>query len=229
MQEIAITLIQNDPLLIASMAASLVGLFLWYLYRGFIHNNYRRIQWFRRFFLPHVTLLLREISKRREDIDLNDVYVESKAYPGEQVFDLRLAGEESWEKKVEEIGDYLIKDEHFRPEVILTSLAKHPEGYPEVGNFVLTAPNKNRSSFGRYGVFKEIMIMFTSKYQLHLRLYYDENKHRILFHTHHEMNPYNPLYAKKHLKGKELNYGRGKMLFRKYKDNIRKFGVELIE
>jgi len=226
--EVAIEIVQTNPLFVASALASLVGLTLYYLYRGFIHENYQRIKWFRRLFLPHITLLLRNVDKNNKRVDLSRLYVETEAQPEEEVFDLRLSEDNTRQEAVDKIGDYLIS-ENFRPEVILASLAKHPEGYPEVGNFVLTAPEKNHDTIAGYGVFKEIFKMFTSKYQLHIRLYYDENKHRILFHAHHELNPYNPLYAKKHFNSVEFNMKKGVKLFRKYREGIRQFGVELIE
>jgi hypothetical protein len=226
--EVAIEIIQANPLFVASALASLVGLTLYYLYRGFIHENYQRIEWFRRLFLPHITLLLRNVDENNKRVDLSRLYVETEAQPEEEVFDLRLSEDDTREEAVGKIGDYLIS-EKFRPEVILASLAKHPEGHPEVGNFVLTAPDKNHDALVGYGVFKEIYRMLTSKYQLHLRLYYDEDKHRILFHAHHELNPYNPIYAKKHFNSVEFNMKKGVKLFRKYREGIRQFGVELIE
>jgi len=229
MQEIATEVLQTDPLFIAASIASLLGLGLYFGYRGFIHENYQRIKWFRRLFLPHITLLLRKGDKKLDGVDLSRLYVETNARPEEEVFDLRLREEDRMNGVVEAVGSYLIKEENFRPEVILTSNANHSEGYPEVGNFVLTAPEKSHDYFARYGVFREIFRMFTSKYQLHVRLYYDQDKHRILFHAHHELNPYNLIYAKKHFNGVQFNIRRGVELFRRYKDGISEHGVELIE
>jgi hypothetical protein len=205
-----------------------VALISYYLYRGFIHENYQRIKWFRRLFLPHITLLLRQVDDQRKDVDLSKLYVETEAQPEEEVFDLRLSEDVTRGDAVNNIGDYLIS-EKFRPEVILASLAKHPEGYPEVGNFVLTGPQKRHDTLVGYGIFQEIFRMFTSKYQLHVRLYYDQDKHRILFHAHHELNPYNPLYAKKHFNSVQFNIRRGVEMFRRYKERVSEYGVELIE
>ena len=228
MQEIVTEIILSDPLFFASAAASIVGLLLWYLYRGFIVNNYTRIKWFRRLFFPHVSVLLRIADRRKENIDLSRLYVETETREDEYAFTLYLDESDDEHDVIESIGGYLI-DNKFRPEVLLTSLANHPEGYPEVGNFVLSGPEKSHPSLVGYGVFTEIIRMLLSKWQLHLRIYYDSDKHRLLFYVHREYNAYNPLYAKKHLDGKHVSGKEGVELFKQHSDGIEEFGVELIK
>lgn len=227
MQEILMGLLQ-EPLLIATCITSVVGLVTYHLYGGFIRENYMQIKWFRRLFLPHVTRLMNKIDEENEDIDLDGVYVESELVDAEHVFDLYLDESDNMQNVRREVGETLI-DNHFRPEVLLASLATNPQGEIEVGNFVLTAPQKNHSDVSGYGRLYDIFTMFVSKYQLHVRIFYDRDKHRLRFYAHHELNPYNPIYSKRHLEGEEMNYTKGVSMFKKYKDEIAEYGVEVVE
>lgn len=217
-----------DPLFVVAGIASLVGLGLYYGYSGFINENYTRIKWFRRLFLPHVTRAVEQFDEEYEYIDMDDVDVETNIRDREHVFDLYLDESKSKEHSISNIGDELIS-QHFRPEVILASLGRDPEDRGEVGNFVLTAPIKNHTDVPVMGRLYDIFVMFTSKYQLHVRIYYDEDKHRLRFYAHHELNAYNPLYAKRHLEGVEFDAELGVEMFREYKDDIEQYGVELVE
>lgn len=228
MQEIAIGFVTSNPLLVASAVASFIGIALWYLYRGFVLRNYTRIKWFRRLLLPHITILLKLVDRRNPEFDLSRLYVETEAQPEEKAFQLFLDESDDENEVVKEIGEYLIS-EKFRPEVILTSLAEHPKDYPEMGNFVLTAPEKNHSAVVGYGVFTELFRMFTSKWQLHVRMYYDRDKHRLSFYAHKEYNSYNPIYALRHFKGEEISASEGVELLDNYADDIEEYGVELVE
>lgn len=227
MQEFVKTLILSEPLLFASMAASLVGLILWYLYRGFIVENYTRIKWFRRILLPHISLFLRHADKKADGWDLSKLYVETSVSEREHAFDIQLNETNDSHKKLKEVGDILIS-ERFRPEVILTSLAEHPDELEEKGNFVLTAPNKSHPKIPGYGIFYEIFVMLTSKYQLHVRYYYDQETNKIRFYCHYELNAYNPLYSKKHFKGEDVDVALGvEMMKQWYSSEFSKVGTVL--
>ena len=217
-----------DPLFVVAGIAALMGLALYYGYSGFINKNYTQIKWFRRLFLPHVTRAINQLDEQYDDIDMQGVYVETNVREREHVFDLHLDESDTMTEGVKKVGDELIS-QHFRPEVILASLGRDPENQGEVGNFVLTAPEKNHTDVPVMGRLYDIFVMFTSKYQLHVRIYYDENKHRLRFYAHHELNPYNPLYAKKHLQAKDFNTQKGVRMFEQYKKDIEQYGVELVE
>lgn len=229
MEDFAIGIVQNNPLLVASVIASIVGVTIYYLYRGFILQNYQRIKWFRRLLLPHISLILRQVDKRNKDVDLSKLYVTTDVLEGrEHIGDLYLEEGEKQDEVVEDVGSYLIENK-FRPEVILTSVAEHEDDIPEVGNFVLTAPMKTRDVLPGYGVFTEVFRMLTSKYQLHVRMYYDKEKHRLRFYGHHELNPYNPLFAKGHFNSEDFDSSLGVSMFRRdYFGDLEKFGVELV-
>lgn len=225
MQEFVDLLISN-PLFVAGALASFVGLFIYWSYGGFINENYRRIKWFRRLFLPHITALLHIIDEENEDIDLEGVYVETDVLDKEHAFDLYLREGTHYLGPLKGVTSTLI-DNHFRPEVILASLGTNSTGNQEVGNFVLTAPEKAHPDATGLGRLYDIIKMFTSKYQLHVRIFYDEDKHRLRFYAHHELNPYNPLYAKRHLEAEEFDEYKGVRLLRKYSEDMLKYGVEV--
>jgi hypothetical protein len=218
MQEMVVEIVQNNPLFVASALASLVGISLYYLYRGFINENYQKIKWFRRLLLPHITIALRHLDEEYEEYDLSKLYVETESNKSEYVFSLKPYKTEA----PQTLGKRLISN-GFRPEVILTSLAKHPEGYPEVGNYVLSGPEKNHGSHG-HGVWRELFNMFLSKWQLHVRYYFNEEDNEYLFYAHKEYNPYNPLYAAKHLRGEKIDVEEGGKLLLQYTDEFETFG-----
>jgi hypothetical protein len=217
-----------DPLFVVAALASFLGILLYYTYGGFINENYTRIKWFRRLFLPHITRAIKNIDKQYENVDMSGLYVETNVRDREHVFDLYLDEETTKEQGLNSVGGELISN-HFRPEVILASLATNPEGEAEDGNFVLTAPSRNHTDVSVFGRIYDIMVMFISKYQLHVRIYYDEDKHKLEFYAHHEMNPYNPLYAERHFEAKEFNVDKGVEMFKEYKDDMNQYGVELVE
>lgn len=221
-------LLATDPFFVVTAIVSLVGLSLYYLYGGFIEENHAQIKWFRRLFLPHVTKLLHDIDEQNEDIDLDGLYVETNIHQREHVFDLYLDERVHREGGIEMVSEELIKN-HFRPEVILASLGNNPQDKAELGNFVLTAPMNNHPDVPVMGRLYDIFVMLVSKYQLHVRIYYDEDKHRLRFYAHHELNPYNPRYAKKHLQGEEMDIPLGVEMFKKYKEDISQYGVEVTE
>lgn len=221
--------VASDPLMFAAGLASLVGLFMYWSYGGFINENYQRIKWFRRLFLPHITRLLHKIDEENENIDLDGAYVETQILESEHAFDLYLR---------ESSRDYLIPltgvsetliDNHFRPEVILASLGTSPEGYVEVGNFALTAPEKKKVDMTGIARLNDIITMFVSRYQLHVRIFFDPEKHRLRFYAHHEYNPYNPFHAKDHLEAKKFNPRKGVKMFKEYADELERYGVEIVE
>jgi hypothetical protein len=229
MQQVLTEIVMNNPLLIASVAASLSGAVVYFLYKGFITQNYQRIKWFRRLLLPHISLILRQVDKNNKDVDLSKLYVQTEILEDkEHIGDLYLGEGDKRDEVVGQVGDYLIES-RFRPEVILTPLAEHEDDLPEVGNFVLTAPNRNRDVLPGYGVFTEIFRMLTSKYQLHIRMYYDKEKHRLRFYGHYELNPYNPLYAKKHFNSVDYDSRLGVKIFRRdYAEKLSKYGIEWV-
>lgn len=226
MQEFASELALSNPMFIASGVASLIGLTLWFLYRGFITENFTRIQWLRRLLFPHLSLFLRKADKNAEGYDLSKLYVETVVTKPEHAFDLYLPEDKTEDTATQEIGEYLIS-EGFRPEVILTSLAEHPKEFPEMGNFVLTAPRKTHPSVPGYGIFYELFHMLISKRQLHVRFYHNTNSHSFEFFVHEEYNPYNPLYAKRHFDSEEFSPEDGVELIAEYEDEIAEYGVEL--
>lgn len=216
----------SDPLLLVAGLASLVGLFVYWSYDGFIHENYTHIKWFRRLLLPHVTRLLKKAEKDGDFF--KGIYVETDTLDSEHVFDLYLEESRMKEGALDAVGDTLIEN-HFRPEVLLASLGSNSSGLEEVGNFVLTAPNKNHPDSTGLGRIYDIVVMFISKYQLHVRIFYDPEKHRLRFYAHYELNPYNPFYAQKHLDAEEFDIDKGVEMFREYADELEKYGIEVVE
>jgi len=175
----------SDPLLIASVVASLVGLTLFYLYGGFIQQNYTKIKWFRRLFLPHLRNFIEHLDEEHEDVDLSEIRkVETSVSEEEHVFDLYLREEEYQEGVMLALGKFLTMHRHFRPEILLSSIGNNPDDLYEVGNFVLTAPEKNHTDAPALGRLYDIVVMFTSKYQLHVRVFYDDRSHRFRFYAH---------------------------------------------
>lgn len=218
----------TDPLFFAAALASLIGISIYWLYGGFIDQNYNKIKWFRRLLLPHVTRAIRTIDEENKEYDLSCLYVETKALDREHVFDLYIDEDESKEQALSNVGDELISH-HFRPEVILASLAENSDGNAEDGNFVLTAPTSNHPNSTGIGRLYDIIVMLTSKYQLHVRIFHDADKHRLRFYAHHELNPYNPFFALDHFEAKEFDTETGVRMFGRYKEDLEKHGVELIE
>lgn len=217
-----------DPLFVVAAVASLFALSMYYMYGGFIYENYGKIKWFRRLFLPHVTRIIGLMDERYDQVDLSDLEkVETNIREREHVFDLYLDEAQTKETALKAVGYELIS-QHFRPEVILSSLGTDPDGDGEDGNFVLTAPSRSHSDVPVLGRIYDILIMFLSKYQLHVRIYYDEDKHRLRFYAHHELNPYNPFFAKDHLEAKEFDVDKGVEMFSEYEDDISSYGVEVV-
>jgi hypothetical protein len=210
LEDIAITVLSQDPMFYASAVASLIGLTLWYLYRGFIVENYQRLKWLRRILFPHLSILLR-VADDKTEVDLGKLYVTTKIHDYEFVDEVQLPKDTIEEEANETVKDYLMS-QSFRPELILSSIAEHPKGYPEVGNFVLTAPEKNHPSVPAYGIFYELFHMLISKYQLHVRYYYNEDDNSYEFYAHKELNPYNPLYAKGHFNSEDFDAEEGVQL-----------------
>lgn len=227
MQEIVVELTSN-PLLVAAAIASFIGLFIYWSYGGFINENYRRIKWFRRLFLPHVTRILKVIDDQNENTDFDGVYVKTDILSQEHAFDLFLEEEKTKDEVIDDVGNELLKH-NFRPEVILASLGTNPAGRNEIGNFVLTAPEKEHFNAIGIGRVYEIIMMFMSKHQLHIRIFYDPEKHRLRFYAHYELNPYNPFVAKRHLQGKSINFRKGVDMAREYAPELEKYGVEVVK
>lgn len=228
-QELTELLATTDPLFIVAGIASFIGIGIYYLYGGFLTENYTQVKWFRRLFLPHVSNLVKAYDERNKNIDLSQLSkTETKTLDSEHVFDLHLKDQYTKETANKLIGDELIKN-HFRPELILASVGRQESSEElEFGNFVLTAPEKNHPDTTGLGRLYDIIVLFTSKYQLHVRYFYDEEKHRIRFYAHYELNPYNPLYAKKHLEAEGFDVEKGVNMFREYKDDIKQYGVEVV-
>ncbi len=229
MQQFVESLTSTDPIFIAAALASLIGISLYYLYGGLLNENYTKIKWFRTLFLPHVSNLVKEIDERNEDIDISSLSkTETTTLDREHVFDLYLKEEYDENEVSRKIGKELIRN-HFRPEVILASVARQESSRElEMGNFVLTAPEKTHPDTIGLGRMYDLFVLFTSKYQLHVRYFYDKDSHKIRFYAHHELNPYNPLFAKDHLEAEEFDVEKGVGMFREYSDDIQKYGIELI-
>ena len=228
-QELTGLLATTDVLFIVAAIASIIGIGIYYLYGGFLTQNYKKIKWFRRLFLPHVSKIIKDYDESNENVDLSQLSkTETTTLDSEHVFDLHLKEDYTKETANKLIGNELIEN-HFRPEVILASVGRQQTSEElEIGNFVLTAPEKNHPDTIGLGKLYDIVLLFTSKYQLHVRYFYDEEKHRIRFYAHYELNPYNPLYAKKHLKAEKFNVEKGVEMFKGYKDDIKQYGVEIV-
>ena len=228
-QELTGLLATTDVLFIVAAIASVIGIGIYYLYGGFLTQNYKKIKWFRRLFLPHVSKIIKDYDESNKDVDLSQLSkTETTTLDSEHVFDLHLKEHYTKETANKLIGNELIEN-HFRPEVILASVGRQETSEElELGNFVLTAPEKNHPDTTGLGRLYDIVLLFTSKYQLHVRYFYDEEKHRIRFYAHHELNPYNPLYAKKHLEAEKFNVEKGVEMFKEYKDDIKQYGVEIV-
>lgn len=218
----------QEPMFFVAALASVVGMTLFWLYGGFLEQNYTKIKWFRRLFLPHISHLIARIDNEYEEVDLDHIYTETTVYDDEFVFDLYLPEEVTKEEAHRQIGDELIEN-HFRPEVLLASLASTQGGNPELGNFVLTAPEKNHPDTTGFGRLYDLFVMFVSKWQLHTRYYYVSDKHKISFYAHKELNPYNPLYALAHLRAEDFRQEEGVEMFKEYKDELEQYGVEIVE
>lgn len=196
--------------------ASVVGLVIYYLYyRGFIQDNYRHVKWFRRLVAPHLSVLLRRADKETPDTDLSRLYVETELSEEECVYSLSVEAENK-DDTLDKIEDVL-SSLHLRPEVVLTSVASDEEGNYAIANWVLTGPSKSKSDVRGVGVLYEILHLLVSKWQLHLRIVYKDGL--LKFYVHKEYNPYNPLFAKKHFVGKDIDIEEAKTYFR---ENIQK-------
>lgn len=207
-----------ENLTIIAALASIVAATIYYLFSGFIKGNYRQIKWFRRIFLPHVTWAL-----KKTDLD-DDVYVESPYRESEHLLDITDADKDfamPWFFFALKHTEEFLKVKGFRPEVLLASLKGRESDLDEVGNFILTAPEKRNKA--HYSKMRELLMLLTSKYQLHVRLLHDDDNEKLLMLVHHELNPYNPLYAKKHIDGKEFSPEKGREMFKE------KFGEEFDE
>lgn len=215
----------SNPLFYAATIASLFGLALHYLYyEGFIEENYREAKWFRRLFLPHITFLLHELDSEFDDYDLSKMYVETTVSESEHVLDIDISDADK-EEVLDGIESHLLAS-HYRPEVILSSLASTPDGYKEIGNWVLTAPEKNHTDLPAMGILHDALLMIGSKWQLHVRIFHNEEREMIEFYTHYEKNPYNPFHAPDHFKANGLDAERGKKLFRRKLAELHEKGLE---
>lgn len=194
----AFQMVSSDPMFLLAAAAAVIGITLHYLYGGFIEENHRKIIWFRRLLLPHFTFFLRQTDSSIEDVDLSRLYVETVVTDEEYVF----AIDDSW--SLDEISDVFL-EKKFRPEALLASLASDMEGRKEVGNWVLTAPRKDRNVSVRGSRLYEVVQLLTAKWQLHVRLFHDEEKGVYSVYAHYEYNPYCPLYAMKHFEAEGMN------------------------
>lgn len=200
----------QDPLFWACFVASLIGLAAWNLYGRFIYENYSRIKWFRRLFLPWITPFLENVDEELDEVDLSRLYVETDVSEDEKVLEVDIPHEDH-DIVMESLGEFFM-DNYFRPEVLLASLASDDEGKKEEGNWVLTAPSKKHTGMRLH----ELAIMLISKWQLHVRIFYNEEDETLSFYAHHEYNPYNPLLAKRHFNGDDVDVGLGKEMFRDY-------------
>lgn len=193
----------SDPLLIATVAASLFGIVIYTLYYdSVIRGNYSRIKWVRRTIAPHISYHL----KNEEGL-----YVETEVADSGKVLDLEVP-EGEVEDVLSSIED-ILKSQGFRPEVILASVGTTEDGYREIGNWVLTGPERKRTSEEFFFIPREVVRLVTSTWQLHLRIFYDEDDERLEFYVHYEYNPYCPPFAKKHFKGVGMDIEKGKQLF----------------
>lgn len=226
MEQIIAEFASKDPMFWVAALASVVGLTLYYLYSGYINKNYRHLKWLRRLFLPHVTRIIRKIDKSNEDIHLGGLYVESFSPKKYRVFDLYLSEDTTKEEAIECVDQKLLSN-HFRPEIILASLASNNEGNVELGNFVLTAPERKHPDVKGFGKLYDIAMMFAAKHQLHVRYYYDEDKHRLRFYAHYESNPYNPFISYQHYEGDGMR--KAAEIFKEYQEEIANCGVEVSE
>lgn len=217
-----------DPLLAGAVLASLAATTVYYLYGGFIQRDYRKITWFRRLLLPHVSTLIKAYDETNENVDLTHLTkTETEVHDVEHVFDLYLDEDETVDSASEKVNEELISN-HFRPEVLLASVGRQTTSKRlERGNFVLTSPTRRHTDAPGAGRIFDILTMMLSKYQLHVRYFYDAEQHRFRFYAHHELNPYNPFYAKGHLTATEFSANKGVDLFEEYEDELAQYGVEV--
>jgi len=220
------TLPQNPIFWVCSLAA-ILGVVTHYLYSGWINQNYRSIKWFRRMFLPHLTPLLEDLDDNTES-DLSKLYVETGVGESEHTFDISIPEAEVYESTLYEVEEQL-RQKHFRPEVLLASVASNPDGKYEVSNWVLTAPEKTHSDVAGCGVLSDVFKMLFSEWQLHVRVYWNEQERKLEFYSHYEKNPYSPLYAKDHFDGIGVDHAKGrKLLLKKLSLNPNKYRLEVI-
>jgi len=214
--ELPVEQFAQSPFFWVCAVASLFGLTVWYLYGGFIEENYTKIKWFRRLLLPHLSPVLQNIDDSTEDIDLSRLYVETPIYDEELALEVDVPSED-YDDVMDSLGDFFLES-GFRPEVLLASLGNR-EG-EEVGNWVLTAPERNHTDMTFVNRFHEILLMATAKRQLHVRIFYEEQEEKLGFYVHWEYNAYSPLYAKRHFNGKDVSISKAKALFEDYRQEL---------
>lgn len=219
--------IPQNPLFWACAVVAVFGLVTHYLYSGWINENYRSIKWFRRMFLPHLTPLLEDLDEDTE-ADLSKLYVETSVGESEHTFDINIPESQNYEGVLYEIEEKL-KSKHFRPEVLLTSVASNPDGKYEVGNWVLTAPEKNHSDVPAYGVLSDVFKLLVSEWQLHVRIYWNEEERKLEFYAHYEKNPYSPIHSEDHFNAVGMDHSKGrKLLLKNMTLNSNKYDFEVI-
>lgn len=210
----------KDPLFWACALVAVGGVVVHYLYSGFLKQNYREIVWFRRILLPHMSLFLEKVDDDLEGYDLSKFYVETEMSDKEHVMDIEV-GRSEYEEVHDELAQFLF-ERHFRPEVLLASLSSSPRGYKEIGNYVLTAPEKKHSKVPFLGKMYDVLILLMADWQLHVRVFYDSENDRLRIYVHREKNPYNPIEAKNHYRGNKMDYEGGRKLFRRYVPDLEK-------
>lgn len=206
----------SDPLFWGAAIVAIFGVVVHYLYSGFIQRNYRKIKWFRRLFLPHITKALRHMDEELDDHDLSRLYVETSVSESEHVLDVEVPNKLEAAMVLGEIEREVFLDNNFRPEVLLASLASNPGGYLEMGNWVKTAPEKKHPSTPFLGKLYEVVLLILAEWQLHIRIYYDEEQNLLRFYVHHEKNAYSPFHAQDHYDGDGIDVKKGRSLFKDY-------------
>lgn len=202
----------QDWLFYVAGFAGLFALLVHYLYyESFIKENYDKLKWFRRMVLPHISFLLRQIGEQTGNDQFSRLYVETPIRDGEKAITFEVPENTHHEYVVDKVQSVLT-DAHYRREVLLASL-KQGDNEMEVGNYVLTGPNRWRPENRAMNPLYSVFLMLTSKYQLHVRLIYNTEEDNVYLLAHHEYNPYNPIFAKSHLEGKEFNVNKGVNMF----------------
>lgn len=199
----------TDPMVYVAGFAALFGALIYLLYYdGYIRENYRSVKWLRRMVFPHVARGLHKLDEMTGEDRLSHLYVMVNAPESQHILNIDTAGK-SLDKSLNDIGQ-AYKKMHFRPEVILAGLAENDDGRKEVGNFILTAPSKNHPNAWGASIVYDVLVMLFTKYQLHIRLFHNEQKECIEVYAHYELNPYNPRYSRGHYEGDEYSTEKGK-------------------
>ena len=206
--------VPKEPLFHIAGFASIVGIVLIYLFRGFINEKHTRVKWFRRLLFPHLSTLIERAQDETDDERVDKLYVETEVSNEERVLDIQVDEDEM--KYILGYIETTLKEIGFRPEVILASLASTDEGYYEVGNWVFTAPEKKHPDVPVLGDLYEIAVLLVAKWQLHVRIFYNEEEGKLEMYAHYEKNPYSYLHAKDHFLGEGLDMEKGRELFRSY-------------